>query len=92
MAEAGIVRTLWCSAGLCCCEKAFLLVGLCDVRWEDYVLIMRMTLVIMMMMQEFLDSVGIFVLGASGQVDLGVSFVTLSVRSSSSSSPSCKIV
>ena len=56
---------------------------------------MRMTTLVTMMMmmgRDFLDSGGAFVLGASGQVDLGVSIVTLSMMGSSSSSSFCKMV
>ena len=60
---------------------------------KSIVLGMRTTLVLMMLMRrDFFYDVGAFVLGASGQVDLGVLFVTLSVRSCSSSSSFCKIV
>ena len=58
---------------------------------KSIVLVKRTAVVMMMMMRGLFYDVGAFVLGASCQVTLGVCFVTLSVRSQSSSSY-CKIM
>ena len=71
-------------------RKAFSLLAVASCGAKSIMLIKRETLVMMvvmmMLMRGFFYDVGAFVLGASAQVDLGVLFVTLSVRSKSSSS------